>query len=246
MSSTYRWNKSELAAAYDADAEAVHPFYREVQDALLEELQGPLEEGGEVVDLGAGSARLVERVLERFPTATATLVDQSEAFLDLARQRLKRYANRCEYIVSRLQDDWAARIDSGARAVLSMSAIHHLDPEEKQRCYAQAFEILTPGGLFANGDEVRAESDEVYLAQCRRWGEHMRRGVESGRISLPMAAAIETWQVRNIDQWQTPKVSGDDCHETVAAQLGYLEAAGFLRVESGWSRELWTVVIGRK
>jgi len=246
LSANYRWNQSELAAAYDRDADQVHPCYREVQDAILEETASVLDSGECVVDLGGGSGRLIERMLERFPQVTAVLVDQSESFLEIAAQRLHRFGERFRCVVSRLQEDWQQQIPEPVRAVVSMSAIHHLDPAEKQRCYRQAFRALAPGGVFANGDEVRPESDEDYLAMCRRWGEHMRAGIADSRISPPMAVACEKWRERNIEQWDQPRVSGDDCHETTALQLAYLRTAGFETARAGWSHELWTVLVARR
>jgi hypothetical protein len=43
-----------------------------------------------------------------------------------------------------------------------------------------------------------------------------------------------------------PKKSGDDCHETVDAQLEHLRTAGFESVEILWSEDLWCVFGGRK
>ena len=90
----YRWNQSELAAGYDAGATVVHPWYVEVQDAILVEMEAVGAAEGIVVDLGGGSGRLVERILEQWPRVTAVIVDQSQAFLDLAARRLERFPER--------------------------------------------------------------------------------------------------------------------------------------------------------
>jgi tRNA (cmo5U34)-methyltransferase len=242
----YRWNQSHLAAAYDADASRVHPYYTEVQDAILALLAPVLAQGDTVVDLGAGSGRLMERVLERYPGVGGVLVDQSEPFLDLARRRLERFGDRAAYVCSRLQADWTTQVPGPVAAIVSMSAIHHLEPGEKQACYRQACESLRPGGLFANGDEVRPESNDDYLAETRRWADHMQRLIDARQVSEPMAGALRAWQDRNVARFHEPKSSGDDCHETAATQLAYLRTAGFAQAGTGWSRELWTVLVGRK
>ncbi|MCA9112081.1 MAG: hypothetical protein KDA52_19160, partial [Planctomycetaceae bacterium] len=71
----YRWNQSELAAGYDAGAAVVHPYYVEVQDAILAAMEAAGATDGLVVDLGGGSGRLVERVLERWPETAALIID---------------------------------------------------------------------------------------------------------------------------------------------------------------------------
>jgi SAM-dependent methyltransferase len=244
MSADYRWNQSELAAAYDADAPVVHPFYAAVQDALLELAADRLTSGGLVVDLGGGSGRLIERFLDRFPNCRAILVDQSAPFLDLASRRLARFVPRFECIQARLQDDWRSRLPAPATVIVSTSAIHHLEPAEKQALYRQVRLALAPGGLFANGDEVRPADDDQYLKLCCQWGLYMQTLIDGGKVSEPMAGALRTWQDRNITRAQEPRKSGDDCHETAATQLDYLKHAGFTSASTGWSEGLWTVLIG--
>ncbi len=68
-SSTYRWNTSGAAEAYDAAAPVIHPYYEKVQDEILGLLPFGADEAFELVDIGGGSGRLAERVLERFAGA---------------------------------------------------------------------------------------------------------------------------------------------------------------------------------
>src|SRR6266481_5650545 len=96
--SSYRWNTSDFAVGYDAAADVIHPHYLAIQDAILGLLPGELAGGGLVVDLGGGSGRLVERILERWPLAKAIVLDQSEPFLALAERRLARFGLRATCI----------------------------------------------------------------------------------------------------------------------------------------------------
>jgi tRNA (cmo5U34)-methyltransferase len=242
----YRWNQSELAAGYDAGAKLVHPYYVEVQDAILAELAAAGATEGVIVDLGGGSGRLVERALERWPQLRAVIVDQSQAFLDLAGQRLARFAGRLTLLCRRLQDDWTGILTEPAAAVVSMSAIHHLDAEEKRACYQRCFAVLRPGGVLLNGDEVRAESEAEYRRHVERWAAHMQQLIDTQAVTPAMAHALTGWQERNVARFGEPRTSGDDCHETAAAQLGYFEFAGFSETRVIWERELWNVLRGRK
>ncbi|MEZ6054832.1 MAG: hypothetical protein R3C02_26255 [Planctomycetaceae bacterium] len=49
----------------------VHPYYLAVQDAILAELEAAGATDGPIVDLGGGSGRLVERILDQWPKTTA-------------------------------------------------------------------------------------------------------------------------------------------------------------------------------
>lgn len=243
---TYRWNTSAAAEAFDAGAPAIHPFYATVQDEILSLLAANEREPKCVVDLGGGSGRLLERVLDRFPQTRAVLVDQSPAFLAIAERKLARFAERVSFIERRLQDDWPAALAQPPDALVSMSAIHHLEPAEKQSLYSRCYEALQPGGLLANGDEFRPESDADYLAMLESWSVQKDVETSAGRIPESFRPIFDAWHDRNITHFGEPKHSGDDCHETVAAQEAYLRAAGFRDVHMAWQTKLWGILFGRR
>lgn len=247
----YRWNTSPFAEGYDAAAPQIHPHYTAVQDEIIGLLiaqAGPAEVGGDfhVVDLGAGSGRLVEKILTAIPQATATLVDQSEPFLAIAERRLAPFAARVSFVVSRLEGDWDQKLPKPPSAIISTSAIHHLEPHEKQAIYQRIFHVLPAGGLFLNGDEVRPESEAEYKTTMERWADFMRAGMTSGAIPAGFHPAANGWIERNVTRFGEPKKNGDDCHETGAAQLEYFRAAGFSTADITWQQELWSVLRGVK
>jgi tRNA (cmo5U34)-methyltransferase len=244
--SDYRWNLSDYAVGYDAAAEVIHPRYLEIQDAILAALPWPADAQPLVVDLGGGSGRLMARVLERWPHARGIVVDQSEPFLALAERRLSTFGDRGVCVLARLQDDWRSQLPRPAEAIVSMSAIHHLEPAEKQSLYQQAFAALTNGGLFLNGDEVRPEQNDDYRREVETWAAHMRRHMADGSIGESFHPALARWIERNVEDFGGERHSGDDCHETAAVQLDYLRSAGFAAVDCPWQRQLWGILRGVK
>lgn len=242
----YRWNNDEVAAAYDEAAGHVHPYYVEVQDMILSSLPMATDAKSLLVDLGGGSGRLVERFLSRFPRATAVVVDQSAAFLGLAHKRLEKFADRVHLHLCRLQDDWVTDLPQSPSAVVSMSAIHHLDAEEKTRLYGVCHDTLTGGGVLLNGDEVRRADDMTYLSQLKSGAQHMDRIVDDGLVSPAMAKTLLGWQQRNIACFGEPRRSGDDCHETIDAQIEYLTRVGFGDVSVPWQKDMWAVLYAAK
>lgn len=243
---TYRWNTSAAAEAFDAGAPAIHPFYVVVQDEILSLLGGEASEPECVVDLGGGSGRLLERILERFPHAHAVLVDQSAAFLAIAERRLARFGDRVMLIEKRLQDDWCAALPAVPNALVSMSAIHHLEPTEKQSLYAKCHAALAPNGLFLNGDEFRPESDAEYLSMLEWWSQQKDVDTSEGRIPESFRPVFAAWHERNITRFGEPKSSGDDCLETVASQEECLRQVGFRDVHMAWQTKLWGILFGRR
>jgi SAM-dependent methyltransferase len=242
----YRWNTSDFAIGYDAAAEIIHPHYLAIQDVLLDLLPDALDRGGLVVDLGGGSGRLVERILDSRPMTSAFIIDQSEPFLALAERRLARFDERATCILARLQDPWESQLPAPAAAIVSMSAIHHLDATEKESLYRRCFQSLVSGGVLLNGDEVQAIDNDAYRAALWGWAGHMRHGMDGGAIPPIFHDALHGWIDRNVTRFGQPKQSGDDCHETIDAQLAYFRSAGFAVADSPWHRDLWTVLRGVK
>lgn len=242
----YRWNQAELAEEFDRAAEFIHPHYLAVQDAILDLLGEGGAVRGLVVDAGGGSGRLAQRVLERFSAARVLVVDQSDAFLAIAARRLAHFGERGGVQLARLQEDWTARLPEPPAAIVSMSAIHHLDPAEKRDCYARCFHALASGGVLLNGDEVRDPEPAVYKQQMLDWSNWKNRQIADGRMSDAMVANWRKWEERNIARFDEPRHSGDDCHETIQAQLGYFRDAGFSHADAPWRRAMWAVLRGRK
>lgn len=243
--SEYRWNQQTVAAGYDAAAPLIHPYYVEVQDAVMEALRSapaPLR----VVDAGGGSGRLLERIMDRFPDAHVALIDQSGPFLELAAARLARFGGRVRLQQARLQDQWPPLFDGPPTAIVSTSAVHHLDSQEKRDFYRRCWQLLAAGGVVINGDEVRDPDDAVYRADLAKWALQMRHLADTGRIPAAMSDVLLEWRERNLGTPHGQRVSGDDCHETVAAQLDALRAAGFEQVRTVWRREMWAVMVGIK
>lgn len=254
----YRWNSSEAAEAYDRAAPVIHPCYEVVQEEILKLLPFGAEEPFELVDLGGGSGRLAERILERFAGAQVTVVDQSAPFLALAERWLARFAPRAAIVECRLQD-WASRGPVSPRpedrvsekrghvdVIVSTSAIHHLEPAEKRALYRACFAALAPGGMFINGDEFRPAHDAAFLALLEEWSAHMRSAIANGDIPESFANTFDQWHDRNIRRFGEPKKSGDDCLETLDVQMGYLRDIGFRDVECTWAAKLWAVLVGQK
>lgn len=241
----YRWNQQEAAAGYDAGAQLVHPFYIAVQDAILSVL-AERRKLNLIVDIGGGSGRLLERCLDRWPAVNAVLIDQSAPFLDLARHRLSTFGDRLTFHQSQLQADWPALLSVAPDAIVSSSAIHHLEPAEKRDLYARCARTLAAGGVLINGDEIRDPDDGAYFAAVKKWAEHMQELADSGQVTAAMADALFKWQERNVERFNEPRNSGDDCHETVAVQLDYFRAAGLTNVRTVWQQDMWAVMVGEK
>ena len=242
----YRWNAVTAATGYDEAAAVIHPRYREIQDCILAKLPTNRAESFTLLDAGGGSGRLLERVLQRYDHAQGINLDQSEAFLALAERRLHRFGPRARCHLARLQENWEESLQESPHYIVSMSAIHHLDRIEKEQFYRRCFAAIQPAGILINGDEVRPDSDQEYLNRLRHWAQHMRKVMAAGDVPDAMQPTLNGWIQRNVNDFGAPKTSGDDCHETSAAQRQTLKTIGFTNVEQIWAQEMWAVFSGCK
>ncbi len=240
----YRWNTSQAAADYDAAAPVIHPYYEAVQEAVLTALHFASSDSFHAIDLGGGSGRLAERLLVKFPSARVTIVDPSKAFLTLAQRRLSRFGNRVAFASYRAQAPWETACEV-PDAIVSTSALHHLDAHEKNEVFTRCHRALPPGGTFINGDEYRPPSDVTYREMLKAWGEHMETAVAIGSIPASFRKVIAGWHERNLDDFGGERTSGDDCHETTEEQTARLYGAGFRQVKTTWQERLWAVLVAR-
>jgi SAM-dependent methyltransferase len=242
----YRWNLDDFALAYDESAHHIHPHYLEIQDEILDLIDRAPDEPFLAVDAGGGSGRLMAKLLERWPNARGVVVDQSPAFLAIAERRLAPFDGRGLCLLSQLQEDWLEDLPEEPWVVVSMSAIHHLTPDEKHALHQRIHHALVPGGLFLNGDEVRPSDDATFLRLLDQWAAGMGRGIEQGRITPLFRKALDAWVDRNIAHFGEPKQSGDDNLQTLDDLLADYHAIGYHAADAPWHKELWAVMRARK
>lgn len=178
-----------------------------------------------VLDLGAGTGALSERLLAITDQTVVELWDVDDAMLGVARQRLARYGDRVRFI-HRSFDEALPACDG----VMASLALHHIPTiEAKTRLYRAVYQALRPGGVLVNAD-VTVPADPVgHRAAYRAWADHL---VASG---IPEERA---WQ--HFAEW-----AGEDRYFPLADELAALEAAGF-QASCPWRLEPATVTVARK
>jgi SAM-dependent methyltransferase len=123
-------------------------FYEDLALALEVE-HGSFEGATTVVELGCGTGRFAERLLEEAlpPSAQYLGFDLSGTMVSLARERLARFGGRAR--VERTDGERALPVaDGSADRFVSNYVLDLLPPEETQRVLGDAHRILVPGGLL--------------------------------------------------------------------------------------------------
>lgn len=135
-----------------------------------------------VLDLGAGTGLLAERVAAAYPDAELVLTDAAPAMLDQARERL---GHRATFHVADLREPLP---DDDFCAVISALAIHHLDDAGKRDLFGRIHAALRPGGMFVNAEQVLGPGP-FFDERFRAWHEASSRAL--GATDAEWAGAVE-------------------------------------------------------
>jgi tRNA (cmo5U34)-methyltransferase len=192
------------ASDYDAARRRLVPMFDTFYDTAVQALElarGPITR---VLDLGAGTGLLSERVLAAHPGAELVLLDGAPAMLDEARGLL---VDRASYLVGDLTDPLP---EGPWDAIVSALAIHHLSDGDKAVLFTRVREALRPGGVFVNAEQVAGATPELEAHNLRH---HERSARGLGTDDTEWAAAVERMR--------------DDRKVTVDWHLARFREAGF-------------------
>jgi tRNA (cmo5U34)-methyltransferase len=201
------------------DAEKVHrylgradefPHRLEGEGVLLAHVPG---DARRVLDLGTGDGRLLRLLAADRPQMSGVGLDFSAIMLAAARERFAG-GERVELIEHDLSQPLPelGHFD----AVVSSFAIHHLEHERKRTLYGEIFDLLEPGGVFANFEHVASATERLHLAFFAAIDEPIENADPSDRL-----LDVET-------------------------QLGWLREIGFEDVDCYWKWLEMALLIGVK
>lgn len=204
---------------WTTDEEKVHrylgradefPHRAEGESVLLEHVP---RDARRILDLGTGDGRLLALLQGDRPEMDCVGVDFSELMLAEARRRFAE-----DERVELVEHDLAEPLPPLGRfdAVVSSMAIHHLKHERKRSLYGEVFDLLEPGGVFANFEHVASPSHRLHLAFFAAIDEPIENEDPSDRL-----LDVET-------------------------QLGWLRKLGFDNVDCYWKWLEMALLIGVK
>jgi SAM-dependent methyltransferase len=149
-----RWPDAPHALAYLEHRDQI-PHRAEGCAVVLEVLGRPRR----VLDLGTGDGVVLASVRSQWPDVEAVGIDFSAAMLDAARARFAG-----DSAVTIVEHDLDQPLPGLGRfdTVVSSFAIHHLADTRKRALYAEVFDVLLPGGRFANLEHVDSPTRELH------------------------------------------------------------------------------------
>ena len=158
---------SSTAALYDLNRSRLIPGF----EGLYRWAVDLVPDGAtQILDLGAGTGLLSAFVKARFPEASLHLVDLSAAMLDKARLRFAEDTR----ITFEVGDYSVGPLQGRYHAVVSALSIHHLEDEAKRGLFRAIRDVLLPGGVFVNAEQVLGPTAALEERYKRDWLDKVR------------------------------------------------------------------------
>lgn len=215
------------AATYDRDRRRLIPCFDDFYTVPIEIIPFHRDRELRVLDLGAGTGLLSAGVANRYPRAQLTLVDLSPAMLAQAEQRFS--GDDRKRVTLQVLDYRRDQPKGAYDLVISALSIHHLEDRDKAALFHTIHELLEPGGMFINADQVLG--DNVFAEQLSRhlWMTNVKA---SGIDATALAAAHQRMQ--------------EDHMATLTDQLLWLQQTGFADISTWYRYYNFVVYSGSK
>jgi tRNA (cmo5U34)-methyltransferase len=180
----------------------------------------------DVLELGSGTGLVTEMVLRSNPEARITCIDMSPEMLEVA---LSKPSLRD---VSMLEGDFREVWPEGPfDVVMTTLCLHHLPDDDRMEMLARIHDILSPNGVFINGD--------VFKPECL-WHEEVFRG--RWRTAMLSNGLPDT----EADGMIAKRENSWEFIDTMRQYRNKLEAAGFQKVLNPLINDFYGVFVGYK
>ena len=169
--------------------------HAEVNRQFVADLLAITSIDGEVLDLGAGTARIPIEVCKQCEDARVLAVDLSESMLDVARINVELADCGDRILLDRIDAKQLPLEDDRFPVVISNSIVHHIP--EPLGSMSEACRVTRPGGLLFFRDLMRPTSADVVDELVQQYAEgesvHAREMFDAS-----LRAALNLDEVRDL------------------------------------------------
>lgn len=165
-----KWEDIDFIRAWDARPPSA--LRREQIDILVTVIADNLRPGARVLNLGCGTGKLEQLILDRLPAAKLTSVDRSAPMLAVARERLGRSADRATLLQADIAQLGNVKLPGRPfQFITSVNVIHELPDAAKAGLLRACRACLTRDGLLLIIDRIaidRRNLRTAYASTLRR------------------------------------------------------------------------------
>lgn len=219
------WKTEELASTYVKGVRAAIPLANDQIEILLRIIHFFKPEVTSFLDLGCGDGVLGYTLFSNWPNSKGIFLDYSEHMIQAAKSRCNVYKNQSIFIVQDFgKDNWIQSLDDNipVDVVISGFSIHHQDNSNKRKLYQETFDqLLKPGGIFLNLDQVLSPSNDLEKIFDRYFLDHVKKFQQQSDSQIP----IETITNEYYKDKEVNKLA------SVEKQCEWLKEIGFKNVD---------------
>ena len=227
--------KDETRERFNADAKAYEERiikhvngYLDMHQAILNFIPFKTNDKFKILDLGMGSGKLAEVILNKYPNSSITGVDFSEKMLAMSKLRLDKFGNRVKLLSLDFDKDLPK---DNFDLVIMILALHHLEDPHKGKMVKKLYKKLNSPGALLIGDLTKSQSPRITDLYMDLWRENLRNNGYSEEY---------------IAKCYHEKYELEDIPATLENNLKWLKDAKFKEVEVFWKRYHFAVFGGFK
>ncbi|MEH2125030.1 class I SAM-dependent methyltransferase [Nostoc sp.] len=214
---------NSAAGDYDNLRRILIPCFDDFYKTAVEIIPGDCTVPLKVLDLGAGTGLYSGMVQSVFPNAEFTLLDLAPEMLEKAKVRFSKMGKSPKILIG---DYIETDLGGSYNLIISALSIHHLSDIDKELLYQRIYDVLSPGGIFVNADQVLGKTPDLEELYRQHWLDSVRA---KGISEEDLKAAQKRMEY--------------DRMATLDIQLRWLEAAGFQNVDC-WYKNFNFAVFG--
>lgn len=214
---------NSAAVDYDNLRRILIPCFDDFYKTAVEIIPGDCTAPLKVLDFGAGTGLYSGMVQSVFPNAEFTLLDLAPEMLEKAKFRFSKMGKSAKILIG---DYVETDLGGSYNLIISALSIHHLSDFDKELLYQRIYNVLNPGGIFINADQVLGKTPDLEQLYRKHWLDSVRG---KSLLEEDLKAAQKRMEY--------------DRMATLDIQLHWLEAAGFQNVDC-WYKNFSFAVFG--
>lgn len=178
---SWTFNTPEIAGSFDSHVREQLPWYDMVTDAVAYIVRNYLTDRGRVVDVGASTGNMIDKLmpllLER--QATAVAIEKSQSMVDVLCKRFDNHHN-----VTVIQGDATKTEFQPAQVYIVFLTMMFIPVHERRRLIVKLRANLLEGGVLILVDKV-ADHGGYFSTVLKRLGMHwkLEQGAELGDVT---------------------------------------------------------------
>ena len=154
--SSGKWSDRDFVRVWDS--QPTNLLKAEQLDILAAVIRENWRKGNRILDLGCGTGKTEERILERLPVARFTCVDRSDVMLGFARKRLSAHAKQCRFVTADLSRLEQLELpEAPFRFVVLVDVVHELTDPRKRRLVRFCRQNLERDGFLLILDRIAVD-----------------------------------------------------------------------------------------